>query len=115
MKSEESLKKLGTISLGTEFMKQMIQYGELVYDEKTSRAWIDRELNPHALCFELWMCFVPELFRRAAQYYMTCIASCYIQSKATQQTIDEIISKFQSQMDASMKDGTLDDQGWTLR
>jgi len=109
--SAESLKTFGTISLGTDFMREMIQFGELVI-RQDGTTYIDRELAPSSLCLALWLAFVPEPFRELATYHMSNIARRYLNAVATQKTIDQMIAEFQSKVDSECEARKLDRQGW---
>jgi len=114
MDSINTLHKFGTISLGHDYMKSLIKFGEILEDRERGTIEIQSELAPGSLNVAIWLSFVPLPFRERAQSLIQSIGKEYVGEPATEQTLDQIILEFQDQMYQDELAGHLTSQGWAV-
>jgi len=93
MTDAESLEKFGTVSFGSDFMRQTIRYGTPVYREDH---YIDWQGPFDRLNLDVWFSFVPETYQELARgIALGSAAHSVLHMQATEQTRQAFIAILQ--------------------
>lgn len=84
--------KWGTYTFEPDFMRQTIGFGEPLYNG-IEFIGFDRTQNPSVLHLEIWLEFVPEVYRKKCRQIGEDMANSLIGNKVSDSTIDLLIVK----------------------
>lgn len=85
-----NLQKYGTIAFNAKHIRNLIGMGELMFDERTSKVRIVRELNPTQLQLGLWVATIPKAYRPTAERAIHNVCESLINEMVDDAMIDRI-------------------------
>ena len=92
----------GTASFDYTLMCEMIGWGEAVLDSDGYYV-LDRTRKPTQLCFAIWLCIVPKVYRAQVVDITIDVGSKYMGQKATKALLEHLVSEILQKIRAEVE------------